>query len=1269
MRARWMFLVLLAVPGMLQAAGRTARLSEPKGRIAETSPTFTWSAVETATQYDLWVVGQGGPQITESIAPADGCVDGRCSFAATEPLTPGPYLWIVMSRIPGGLDRWSSPRRFTVSPDGLRPGKVELVAPAGELDTTTPTFTWRTAGDGMDYELVVQGGRPRTLFRQVYSGATICESGLCTAPPALTDLMLADGRHRWTVRASGIGGRGPRSDRMRFDVRTLPRPPERPTLVSPNGRSSETSPTFVWNTAARAAEYYLEIRRHGVEVHAQWYAADATLCPDTTCSITPTGLVLENGRYRFKVTAKNAAGSGRPSRSMRFRIGDFLDKPVAVAPEGMTSTQPTFQWYPVADATHYMVRLRQDRVRVATTRFAAASVCDPALCSADLGVDLPEGTYKWSVIARSDIRRSSSPSDWMIFEAKAGGGSPPVAPDLIAPDGTIDTKTPTFKWTEVSGATTYKLTVKDAFDPVLYSHTYSSDVACTPTDGCMVTPTEMLENGDYSFTVEAINPAGSSPPSAAKNFKVMVGGGVTPPGIPELIGPTGTVTTGVPTFMWRPVTMATAYVLMVKDAVDPLVYTYEYGTDVCAVECTATPPDILADGNYTFFVTAKKGDVSGEPGRGEFIVDTSPAPPATTPLSPMGRITETHPAFSWTVVTEAVAYTLVVVDSGGLERHNARYLPSDLTCDVDRCMVTPSPSLDLEDGSYSFTVTTENAAAMMTTSDVLVFTVATTPSNLRVTSHTDGETLTDGGQIISGTVDAATVSLTAELTIDGATVMAARAVEISTNDAWSVFLLPGQLSPGAAVLTLISTEGGGATSTMAFNFTLAALDLKQAPLLSRATFGTTPALREEIRSGGATAFQDRLLNPVPDPAFDAFVASLPTTTDDEVREYALMHALFNPNALQEVMTQFWDNHFSTDMGSHDVAEFELRENNDFRANAFGRFRDLLEISAKSPAMLNYLDLTNNSLVEPNENYAREILELSTLGVDQGYTQTDIEELARILTGWKEVGGNFAFVASDHDTGTKTFLGVTFPTPAGSGLVEGEVVLDMLSEHRSTAEFLCTKLAEVFITENPGAFLVNGCADVFQAGHASGNPNQMRDVVQFLLDAPEFADPANFHAKVKTPLELVASTVRHLDATVEDRRDLERDLDRDLDMELFGHRSPDGFSETADDWIDTSLLLARVNFVNEVARETGTSDTYVDIRAYFQDKGFETAEGIVGYFFDIALQNEFTDLELAIAYDILSARGTSQFDIAGADAEARLRQLVATVMSFPGFQHQ
>ena len=236
MRASWMFFVLLTVPGMLQAAGRTARLAEPKGKISETAPTFTWSAVDTATQYDLWVVGRGGPQISESVTPADGCSDGRCSFAATEPLAPGPYLWLVLSRIPGNIDRWSTPRRFTVSPDGARAGKVELVAPSGELDTTTPTFTWKTAGDGLNYELVVQGGRPRTVFREVFSGTSVCQDDLCTAAPSLTSLTLSDGNTggRYAPRESaaavppgscrpGERSRSAGSHRSTFAAATVPR--------------------------------------------------------------------------------------------------------------------------------------------------------------------------------------------------------------------------------------------------------------------------------------------------------------------------------------------------------------------------------------------------------------------------------------------------------------------------------------------------------------------------------------------------------------------------------------------------------------------------------------------------------------------------------------------------------------------------------------------------------------------------------------------------------------------------------------------------------------------------------------------------------------------------------------------------------------------------------------------------------------------------------------------------------------------------------------
>ncbi len=176
------------------------------------------------------------------------------------------------------------------------------------------------------------------------------------------------------------------------------------------------------------------------------------------------------------------------------------------------------------------------------------------------------------------------------------------------------------------------------------------------------------------------------------------------------------------------------------------------------------------------------------------------------------------------------------------------------------------------------------------------------------------------------------------------------------------------------------------------------------------------------------------------------------------------------------------------------------------------------------------------------------------------------------------------------------------------------------------------------------------------------------MVEHILDSADFIEPSNFRAKVKAPLEITTSTVRNLDATVDDANDLEREL-RNLGMNLFHNRPPDGFPEVADEWIDTGLMLERVDFVNEIAREAANRETWVDLRQYFGSRGIETTEGILGFLFNIALSSEFTDLELQIAMNILTVNGSSTFDFNAADAEDRLRRLVGTVLSFSGYQHQ
>jgi uncharacterized protein (DUF1800 family) len=208
----------------------------------------------------------------------------------------------------------------------------------------------------------------------------------------------------------------------------------------------------------------------------------------------------------------------------------------------------------------------------------------------------------------------------------------------------------------------------------------------------------------------------------------------------------------------------------------------------------------------------------------------------------------------------------------------------------------------------------------------------------------------------------------------------------------------------------------------------------------------------------------------------------------------------------------------------------------------------------------------------NENLAREILELHTLGVDGGYSQKDVVELARILTGWTidqpRNGGGFVFRPVMHDTGTKTLLGETFG-PAGE--LEGERALDLLAQHPSTARHIAFKLAQRFVADQPATSVVDRAARVF-----TDTKGDLREVVGSILRSPEFRSPDYRRVKVKTPLEFVVSAVRATGAHVNNAQPLVAAL-QNLGMPLYGSQPPTGYAMTADAWVNTGALLNRMNF--------------------------------------------------------------------------------------------
>ena len=307
----------------------------------------------------------------------------------------------------------------------------------------------------------------------------------------------------------------------------------------------------------------------------------------------------------------------------------------------------------------------------------------------------------------------------------------------------------------------------------------------------------------------------------------------------------------------------------------------------------------------------------------------------------------------------------------------------------------------------------------------------------------------------------------------------------------------------------------------------------------------------------------------------------------------LLRAIESKRQLGEELDDFWFNHFNVyyDKGS-DRFLIPAYERDAIRPNVLGKFRDLLEATAKSPAMLFYLD--NFQSVRPdidataknrrvkrglNENYGRELMELHTLGVNGGYTQHDVTEVARCFTGWTiqepRRGGGFFYNDNLHDKGEKVVLGHVIP--AGGGIEDGEKVLDILASHPSTAKFISTELAERFVADDPPQALIDKMSKTFL-----DTGGDIRQVMKCMLESKEFWSQGAYRAKVKTPFEMVASSVRALGANVTDAWALANQVGN-LGEPLYRKQEPTGYSNLNSDWVNSAALLGRMNFAVQLTQ--------------------------------------------------------------------------------------
>ncbi len=394
-------------------------------------------------------------------------------------------------------------------------------------------------------------------------------------------------------------------------------------------------------------------------------------------------------------------------------------------------------------------------------------------------------------------------------------------------------------------------------------------------------------------------------------------------------------------------------------------------------------------------------------------------------------------------------------------------------------------------------------------------------------------------------------------------------------------------------------------------------------LVKRITCGLNQAELDRANSMGYSAYLEYQLNytAIDDSAMDARLASLPTLTMTQVQMYAqsssllsnelteayILRSALSQRQLYQRMVEFWTDHFNIDITKEPCNYLKMVDDRDvIRANALGNFGTLLTASAHSPAMLTYLDNQTSTANSPNENYAREIMELHTLSVNGGYTQTDVHEVCRCLSGWSydsgassPTRGNFLYSSGRHDNGSKLIFSGTpqqLSIASGGGQTDGDRVLTALINHPSTAIFIATKMCKWLLREDPSQALINAVAATY-----TSTGGDIKSMVRTILQ------PNNLAAaplKYKRPYHLMVSALRALPSTITSTSSLRSQLDS------CGHRpfywtSPDGYPDTLLYW--QGLILPRWNYGASLLNGN-ISNVSVDYTTFFN--GLTTAQQMV-----------------------------------------------------------
>jgi uncharacterized protein (DUF1800 family) len=430
-----------------------------------------------------------------------------------------------------------------------------------------------------------------------------------------------------------------------------------------------------------------------------------------------------------------------------------------------------------------------------------------------------------------------------------------------------------------------------------------------------------------------------------------------------------------------------------------------------------------------------------------------------------------------------------------------------------------------------------------------------------------------------------------------------------------------------------------------------------AHLLRRAGFGAGAAELDAATSAGVQATLDRLLSPdqqaddvgarVPRDAFDF------TRAQDAIRWW-LLRMVHTKRQFQEKMTLFWHGHLTSGLSrTGGRPELMVQQIDTYRRLGLGSFRELVLASAKDPAMILWLDNNQNRRGRPNENYARELMELFTLGIGN-YSEEDIREAARAFTGWFQRDGQFFFAANQHDTGSKTVLGYT-------GNWDGGDIVDFVVRHPAAAPFIVTKLWSFFVYPDPEPEVVSQIAGTFtSSGYNIGA------TMRAIFTHPAFYSDRAYHAVIKSPVEFTVGFLRSLGAVTDGQAAL-------APLQAMGQTplNPPNVAgwPGGEDWISTTAMIARYNFAVQVLRTGNDNPTHIDMAALLKSRSLTTKDQILDFFIDLMVDGDLPAAKRSSLDAYLLARDDGKpgaFTLDQRTIDNKVRGLVSLLATTPEY---